>query len=338
MVDPECATWNLDMPGVVLATCRAFDLDFPSGVNEISETLREKQLDVSVHKCVEGRFPDGELCIDIPERADGRTVLIGQSLAGGHAETDAAIMSLLAMVRCYREHGAGPIIAIVPHLAYARHDRAIPGERRPVMARLLADLLAVSGLTGLVTLASGAEGELSRLFETTATRLTFVDTHMLRLSMLRPLVSDKSVIVAPDRGAHDAAHALASDLGVAAIAATKRRLGPEAVEVYLPSTSGIGDCRHLVFVDDLITSAATVYMTVRAIRSSFRDPCIDVVVTHLRLTRRGLGRLVELRRSGLIRHMRATDAAGRIVELDGLSITPAVPHLAHALGSWLVRA
>jgi len=103
---------RLDMPGVILTTCQAFDSDFPSGVNEIAMTLRGKQLGVSVHKRVEGRFPDGELCIDIPEGADGRTVLIGQSLSGGRTEPDAAIMSLLAIARCYREHGAGPIIAV----------------------------------------------------------------------------------------------------------------------------------------------------------------------------------------------------------------------------------
>jgi len=329
---------RLDMPGVILTTCQAFDSDFPCGVNEIAMTLRGKQLGVSVHKRVEGRFPDGELCIDIPEGADGRTVLIGQSLSGERTEPDAAIMSLLAIARCYREHGAGPIIAVVPHLAYARHDRTIPGERRPVMAGLLADLLAAAGVTGVVALASGAEQKLSRLFEATATRLTLVDTHRLRLSMLRPLVGSGSVIVSPDRGAHDAARALASDLGVMLIEAEKHRLGPEAVEVALPPTVGTGEGRHLVVVDDLITSAATVDMTVRAIRSSFRNPRIDVVVTHLRLTSRGLERLTELRQSGFIHRICATNATGRLVELDGLSITPAVPHLARALGSLFARS
>jgi ribose-phosphate pyrophosphokinase len=156
--------------------------------------------------------------------------------------------------------------------------------------------------------------------------------------MLRPLVGSESVIVSPDRGARDAARALASSLGVILIEAEKRRLGPEAVEVTLPPTVGTGEGRHLVVVDDLITSAATVDMTVRAIRSSFRDPRIDVVVTHLRLTSRGLERLTELRQSGFIHRICATNATGRLVELDGLSITPAVPHLARALGSLFARS
>jgi ribose-phosphate pyrophosphokinase len=322
---------------LIVAACRAFVEDFPSGLAEIAATLRRRQLDVSVHDDVDGKFPDGELCIDLPENADGRPVLICQSLTGGRTEPNAAIMSLLAMTRCYRQHGATRAIAVVPHLAYARHDRAIPGERRPVMASLLADLLAASGATDVVTLASGAEAELSRLFGLTGTRLQFIATHGLRLAMLRRLVGCDSIIVAPDRGAYDSARALGSDLGVPVIAAEKRRLGPEAVEVTLAQTTDNSHDPHIVIVDDLITSAGTVEMTVHAIRSAFRDPRIDVVVTHLRLTPRGSQRLIELRQSGQIHRICATDAAGTLVAVDGLSLTPAVPYLAHALGVLLLN-
>jgi hypothetical protein len=51
-----------------------------------------------------------------------------------------------------------------------------------------------------------------------------------------------------------------------------------------------------------------------------------------------LERLTELRQSGFIHRICATNATGRLVELDGLSITPAVPHLARALGSLFARS
>lgn len=330
------------MTRLVVAACRAFAEDFPCGLADITATLRGRELEVTVHDEVDGRFPDGEICVDLPESADGRTVLIWQSLTGQRTDTSAAIMSLLAAARCYREYGAARTIAVVPHLAYARHDRAIPGQRRPVMARLLADLLAASGVTDVVALASGAEPELARLFEGSGARLVFIATHELRLDLLRPLLGAGSIIVAPDRGARDAAQALGSDLGTPVIEADKRRLGPEAVEVTLQTTENTngqerGHGRHFVIVDDLITSGATVEMTACAIRSAFAAPVIDVVVTHLRLTPAGSDRLVALRRSGWIRRVRATDAADTLAAVDGLSLTPSVPYLARALAELLVR-
>ncbi|MGE7435137.1 ribose-phosphate pyrophosphokinase-like domain-containing protein [Kitasatospora sp. NPDC001175] len=322
-------------PGIIAAACRAFTADFPGQVAGISEPLGDAGWQVKWQDGLESRFPDGELCIDLPEDPAGRTVLLWQSVTGDHAEPDVAIMSLLATARCYREHGAGRIVAVLPHLAYARHDRHVPGQRRPVMAALLAGLAAAAGITDIVTLASGAQDLLARLFTGTGTRLTFLPVHELHLDILAPLMEAGSVLVAPDRGAADHVGMLAAALGVPVLVADKRRTGPEQVAVTLRCQEDLRGLRHAVIVDDLITSAATVENVAWAIRDQAVDPRIDVVATHLRLTPGGAERLTRLCRQRTLHSIHTTDSAGRAVVLGGLTTRPAIPRMAQALAAWL---
>jgi ribose-phosphate pyrophosphokinase len=323
--------------GVIVAACEAFVADFPQQAAVIAEALTAAGWSAHCQQGIEGRFPDGELCIDLPEDAAGRTVIVCQSVTGDHAAPDLAIMSLLATARCYREHGAGRVIALIPHLAYARHDRHVPGQRRPVMAALLADLAAASGITDIITLASGAQELLLQLFAGTGTRLTFLPVHELHLDILAGLVEPGSVLVAPDRGAADHVRMLATALGVPALVADKRRLGPEQVEVSLPRHADAGGLRHAVIVDDLITSAATVEMVCAAIHQQAPEARVDVVATHLRLTGGGFERLARLRRQHTLRSIHTTDSGGRHTVLDGLTTTPAVPRMARVLTGWLAN-
>ncbi|MEU8927455.1 ribose-phosphate diphosphokinase [Kitasatospora sp. NPDC048545] len=324
-------------PTTVVAACAAFTADFPGHAAVVADTLSAAGFPVELHENVESRFPDGELCIDLPAEAAGRTVVLCQSVTGDHAPSDQAIMSLLAVARCYREHGAARIVAVIPHLAYARHDRHVPGQRRPVMAALLADLAAAAGITELVTLASGAQDVLVGLFDGTGTRLTFLPVHEIHLEALVGLVGPDTVLVAPDGGAGEHVRMLAAALGLPAVVADKRRLGPERVDVTLHGGDDLGGLRHAVIVDDLITSAATVETVCAALRERAADARIDVVATHLRLTAGGAERLARLRDRRTLHRVHTTDSGGRRPALDWLTSTPAVPRMARALADRLAQ-
>lgn len=326
------------MTAIIVAACAAFAADFPGQAAVVADTLSATGRPVELHEDVETRFPDGELCIDLPAEAGGGTVVLCQSVTGDHSSPDQAIMSLLATARCYREHGAGRIVAVIPHLAYARHDRHVPGQRRPVMAALLADLAAAAGITELVTLASGAQDLLLGLFAGTGTRLTFLPVHEIHLEVLAGLVEPGTVLVAPDGGAGEHVRMLAAALGLPALVADKRRLGPERVEVTLHGADDVlGGLRHAVIVDDLITSAATVETVCAALRQWAADARIDVVATHLRLTAGGAERLARLRDRRTLHRVHTTDSGGRRPTVDGLTCTPAVPRMAQALADRLAR-
>lgn len=321
--------------GLIVGFCEGFTTDFPGQAPFVEAALRDAGWHVRSHHGFEGRFPDGELCVDLPEDPSGRTVLLCQSVTGTHTPADASLMSLLAAARSYREHGAGRIVAVLPHLAYARHDRHVPGQRRPLMAGLLADLAMTAGLNDVVTIASGAQDLLMSLFTRSGAQLTFLPVHELHLDLLRPLTGLETVLVAPDRGAADQVAMLAAALERPLLVADKRRVGPEQVDVTLRAPHDIGDVPHAVVVDDLITSAATVETVTAAIRERSPAARIDVIATHLRLTPSGSRRLGGLLGSGAISSVHTTDAAGQRPRMEGLSFTAAIPWMAPALAARL---
>ncbi|WP_409471686.1 ribose-phosphate pyrophosphokinase-like domain-containing protein [Streptomyces sp. HC307] len=315
----------------ILAVCRAFGRDFPGQSTNLTTALQEAGLAVDLHPAVDQRFPDGELCIDIPVDPAVRPVLLTQSLTGPHADPDSALLALLATARSYREHGAGPITAFVPHLAYARHDRHVPGQRRPLMAALLGDLAAAAGLDHVMTLASGAQDLLQALF--VGSRLTFLAAQPLQLELLGKLSVPPTLLAAPDAGAAPRVRELGRALGVPTLAAEKQRLGPEQVLVTLGGDDRLPANGHAVIVDDLVTSAGTLEGITRALREQSPGLRVSAVATHLRPTARGLERLRNLCGPEPALNLNVTDSAGHRPSLAGLTVSPALPSLSRAVAA-----
>jgi ribose-phosphate pyrophosphokinase len=311
---------------VVLAACSAFTRAFPTGVDIFAAAMRDAGLSVEVHDNLDGCFPDGDLCVDLPAEPSNRRVLLLQSMFGSQQPPDTAVMAMLATARAYRENGAGSVDAFVPYLPYSRHDRQVRGQRRPVMAGLIAELCDTAGIDHVLTLPSGNTELLRALYGTI--RLTMLDVDDLLHRMVAPLIRADSILVAPDAGATRQAERLALDFGVPLVSATKRRIGPERVALRLHDRELPAGARHAVIVDDLITSAGTVEMVVKALRD--RNPSLEtcVVAPHLRLTSTGITRIERLRARGQLRGVVTTDSTGRPPALAGLEVTQALPYAA----------
>ncbi|MER7167681.1 ribose-phosphate diphosphokinase [Micromonospora sp. NPDC000207] len=310
----------------IVATCRAFTEDFPDQESHLVDALTRHGHDVDLHHRVDGHFPDGELCVDVPAHPRGRPVLIVQSLTGPAQSPDAAIVSLLATARAYRDHGAGSICGFVPHLAYARHDRLVPGQRRPLFARLLADLAAAAGLNHLIAIASGAEDQLGALFHRPG--LSLVAAQPLHRHLLERLDTPPTCLVAPDTGGHPHVRRLGAALGLPTVGLVKRRLGPDEVRTVVPQVAAMPRTGHAVVVDDLVTSAGTLVAAVAALRTYAPELRISAVVTHLRPTGTGLRRLDHLHRSGGLAGLYVTDSAGHRAGVRGVTVVDALPEVA----------
>ncbi|WP_329179244.1 ribose-phosphate diphosphokinase [Streptomyces decoyicus] len=322
--------------GTVTAVCRSFAEDFPGGLGALHEALSRRGLTTGTHGRVDGRFPDGELCVDLPGDPTGAHVIIHQSLTGPAEQVDQSAMALLAVARAYREHGARRVTAVVPHLAYARHDRHVPGERRPIMAGLLAQLAATAGIDQLITLASGAQDRLGRLGE--PMDLVQLPPDEALVSLVHPwVVPGRTVLVAPDAGAADQVRRLGDRLRLPVITATKRRTGPDSVTATLTSPAP-GPADRAIIVDDLITSAGTMLAVARLARAEFDGCQVLCAATHLRPTPTGEQRLAAALRDGTLHRVLTTDAAGHRPRIPGVDITAVLPLIADAVAEQVLPA
>ena len=120
-------------------------------------TLAEKisgKLGVQLAQRILERFPDGELHIELQESVRGHDVYLVQPTS---PPVDEHLFELLLMADACRRAGAIHLTAVIPYLGYARQDRRAHG-REPLSVRLIADLLATSGIQRVVAVDLHSQG------------------------------------------------------------------------------------------------------------------------------------------------------------------------------------
>src|SRR5260370_40425277 len=104
----------------------------PALAEEISDCLGVELSDIQV-----GRFPDGEIRLQILENVRGADVFVVQPTCRPVNEN---LMELLIMLDAFRRASANRITAVMPYYGYARQDRN-DRPRGPISANVVADLL-----------------------------------------------------------------------------------------------------------------------------------------------------------------------------------------------------
>lgn len=94
------------------------------------------------------RYSDGETGVAIMDNVRGRDVYLLQPTS---APVNENLMELLLMIDACKRASAERITAVVPYFGYGRQDRT-GGARRPITARLVADLLETAGADAVVTM------------------------------------------------------------------------------------------------------------------------------------------------------------------------------------------
>src|SRR5206468_12965023 len=102
-----------------------------------------RHMNISLGRCIVGRFSDGEVMIELLENVRGRDVFILQSTC---APTNDNLMEVLVMIDALKRASAGRITAAMPYLGYARQDRRPRSARVPITAKVVADMLATAGV------------------------------------------------------------------------------------------------------------------------------------------------------------------------------------------------
>lgn len=211
---------------------------------EISKLLKQPLVKSNIT-----RFADNEIFVEIKESVRGEDVFLIQSTsypANDH------IMELLIMADALKRASVKSITAVIPYYGYSRQDRK-PFSRTPISAKLVADLLTITGVNRVLTIDLHA-GQIQGFFNIPVDNL--FTTNVFADDFIKYKHSKKdTVIISPDIGGLVRARAFAKhlDLGIAIV--DKRRDKPNESHV----TNIIGDVnkKDCIIIDDIVDSAGT---------------------------------------------------------------------------------
>jgi ribose-phosphate pyrophosphokinase len=175
------------------------------------------------------------------------------------------LMELLIFIDAARRASAGRISAVIPYFPYGRTDKK-DQPRVPITARLVADLLTVSGANRILTLDLHA-GQIQGFFNIPVDELT---ASTILASKLKTIMKDEKdyVVVATDLGGAKIAREIATILKTPiAIIDKARNDNTEKVM----SHHLIGDVagRDAFIVDDEIGTGGTIESSVNVLKSNF---------------------------------------------------------------------
>lgn len=215
------------------------------------------------------RFPDGESYLRLHDDIAGMEVVVVASLR----EPDPQALGLWFLAQTARELGARRVGIVAPYLPYMRQDmRFQAGEA--VTSGTFARFLS-QAFDWLVTV----DPHLHRLAALSEVYTVPADNVASAPAIARWVAANiaQPVIVGPDAESEQWASDVARRVGCPFIVLAKRRLGDRSVEISVPQAEAHAR-RSPVLIDDIISSARTMAVAVRQVRSVFdREPvCIGV--------------------------------------------------------------
>ena len=217
-----------------------------SANRELAERIC-KYIGVPLGQATISAFPDTETYVRIEENIRGHDVFIIQPTC---PPTNQHLMELLIMVDAARRASAARITAVIPFFGYARQDRK-DQPRVPITAKLVANLLAASGVNRVLTMDLHAQ-QVQGFFDIPVDHLYSLP---VLIKYLRQRLTGKTVVVSPDLGGLKMASAYAQALSAnLAIVAKERRSATQTEALYL---IGEVEDRDVLLVDDLTETAGT---------------------------------------------------------------------------------
>ncbi len=216
----------------------------------ISNYLGVPIIEADVHT-----FRDGEIFVQINENVRGSNVFVIQPAC---PPVNDHLMELLIMVDALKRASVNGVTVVMPYYGYARQDRKVE-PRVPITAKLVADLLTVSGAARILTIDLHV-GQIQGFFNIPVDNLfaTPVIYEYLKEKNLEDIV-----IVSPDAGGVERAGAFAKRLDASLAIMDKRRPEPGVAKVM--NIIGKVKDKTAVIVDDIIDSAGTMAEAARCI-------------------------------------------------------------------------
>ena len=241
-------------------------------------------LHVPLAKAQVGRFSDGEINVEILENVRGRETFIVQPTCPPSAEN---LMELLVMVDAVRRASASRITAVMPYFGFARQDRRPRSSRVPITAKLVANLIGVSGVDRVLTVDLHAD-QIQGFFDIAVDNV--YASPILLGDVWKQRYNDM-VVVSPDVGGVVRARALAKRLGDAdLVIIDKRRARANQSEVM--NIIGDAEGKNCVMIDDMVDTAGTLCHAASALKKH-GAATVDAYITHPVLSGPAVSRITE---------------------------------------------
>ncbi len=245
---------------------------FSGSVNpDLAEKIA-KVLGVSLGNVRLEKFANGEIYARYLESVRGADVFIVQSIAGEFVND--ALMELLIMVDAAKRASARTITAVISHYAYTRQDRKA-AAREPITAKLVANLITVSGVTRVMTI-DLHQGQIQGFFDMPVDHLTALPI-LADYFKAKNFDRENLCVVSPDVGRAKAAKKLSDMLESDLAIMHKGRPGHNKAEI----TALIGDVAGKICIinDDMIDTGGSIDGAVQTLNNEGADK-VYVCATH----------------------------------------------------------
>ena len=230
---------------------------FTGNANPALAERAAQYLDLPLGKAIVGRFSDGEVMVEIMENVRGKDVFILQPTC---APSNTNLMELLVMIDAIKRSSARRITAVIPYYGYARQDRRPRTARVAITARLVADMITVSGADRVLTMDLHAD-QIQGFFSIPTDNI--YAGPVLLGDIWRHEYPDL-LVVSPDVGGVVRARAMAKHLEADLAIIDKRR--PKPNESKVMHIIGEVKGRTCVLMDDLVDTAGTLCEAAAALK------------------------------------------------------------------------
>lgn len=254
------------------------------------------------------RYPNGEMHIALSTSVVNQTCVI----LGGIAPPDEHCMAFMLLAHTLKKEGARSIIAVIPYLAYSRHDKKKPGESLAVA--WIGALAKASGIDEVLTVDLHSERD-SELFPIPLHSLSPIPLFAERVAVLG-LTS--AVLVAPDSGAIPRCEALRREARiVSGISTSTTYFMKRRTEYGVEHGGPIGPVgARVLVVDDILDTGETLQLACEKLQAHGAEE-IYIMVTHGLFTGDGWRSLWEYGVKGIM----CTDSVPRPVAFEDARIT-----------------
>ncbi len=217
-----------------------------------------QELGIELSAAKIARFSDGEIQVKIVDGVRGADCYIIQPTCFPVNEN---VMELLVIADALKRASAKRITAVVPYYGYARQDRKAE-PRVPITAKLIANLIAASGIDRVLTVDLHAR-QIQGFFDIPVDHLY---ARPVLLQYFQDLKLHNPIVVSPDAGGVERARSFAKLLNADLAIVDKRR--PRPNEAAIMNIIGDVNGRNAIILDDMIDTGGTLTKVADAIKNA----------------------------------------------------------------------